>query len=175
MSRERELIANIQARRDYIENGNLTRTEALRHKRAIEAWEEELVALGGTVPPEPPRRKPSTGRYAPIYDASRRVRMESQDRATGRQANQGESVLAFHEDRGDRTPLCGQSLNDWTDPKTGIRYTSFWAQHGHGPVSCGKCANVSGEPRSYESLAEPQGDSVRTVSGGAFEMNRRRH
>jgi hypothetical protein len=26
-----------------------------------------------------------------------------------------------------------------------------------------------------EPLAEPQGDSVRTVSGGAFESNRRRH
>jgi hypothetical protein len=27
----------------------------------------------------------------------------------------------------------------------------------------------------FEPLAEPQGNSVRTVSGGAFEMNRRRH
>jgi hypothetical protein len=31
---------------------------------------------------------------------------------------------------------------------------------------------VSGEPTGYEALAKPQGDSLRTVSGGAFEMNR---
>jgi hypothetical protein len=31
------------------------------------------------------------------------------------------------------------------------------------------------EDSGSERLAEPQGDSVRTVSGGAFESNRRRH
>ena len=86
-----------------------------------------------------------------------------------------ETRLAFHEDKGDGTALCGQPANDWTDPKTGIHYRGVWRRHGPGPVSCGKCANVSGEARGYESLAEPQGESVRTVSGGAFEMDRRRH
>ena len=52
---------------------------------------------------------------------------------------------------------------------------SCGVRHGPGPVECGKCANISGEPTGYEPLAEPQGASVRTVSGGAFEMNRRRH
>jgi hypothetical protein len=51
----------------------------------------------------------------------------------------------------------------------------YWHRFGEGPVDCGKCANVSGEPTGYEPLAEPQGESVRTVSGGAFEMNRSRH
>ena len=68
----------------------------------------------------------------------------------------------------DRTPLLSateerQQLNDWTDPKTGKRWRSVWLRHGPGPVDCGKCANVSGELTGYERLAEPQGDSVRTV------------
>jgi hypothetical protein len=88
---------------------------------------------------------------------------------------EGENTLAMHEDGGDSTALCGQGLRDWTDPKTGIRWPSRWLGHGPGPVDCGKCANVSGESTGYERLAEPQGESVRTVSGGAFETNRRRH
>lgn len=31
------------------------------------------------------------------------------------------------------------------------------------------------EGQPFEPLAEPQGNSVRTVSGGGFETNRRRH
>jgi hypothetical protein len=88
---------------------------------------------------------------------------------------EGENTLAMHEDGGDSTALCGQGLRDWTDPKTGIRWPSRWLGHGPGPVDCGKCANISGEPTGYEPLAEPQGESVRTLSGGAFETNRRRH
>ena len=41
---------------------------------------------------------------------------------------------------------------------------------------CGHCLNDVG-PTGFgsEPLAEPQGESVRTVSGGGFETNRRRH
>jgi hypothetical protein len=41
---------------------------------------------------------------------------------------------------------------------------------------CGHCLNQTGLIGvGTQPLAEPQGNSVRTVSGGAFEMNRRRH
>jgi hypothetical protein len=41
---------------------------------------------------------------------------------------------------------------------------------------CGHCLNPTGPIGvGAEPLVEPQGNSVRTVSGGAFEMNRRRH
>jgi hypothetical protein len=72
MNRERELIANIRARRDYIKYTNLPLTEGQAHQRQIKAWERELVALGGTVPAEAPKPKPPTGHVA-IYHASRRV------------------------------------------------------------------------------------------------------
>ena len=44
-----------------------------------------------------------------------------------------------------------------------------------GLVDCGKCANNPNRDDRPEPLAEPQGESVRTVSGGAFETNRGRH
>jgi hypothetical protein len=87
---------------------------------------------------------------------------------------EGENALAMHEDRGDGTALCGQGLNDWKDPKTGIPRRSVWLRHGAGPVDCGRCANVSRVPTGYEPLADPQGESVQTVASGAFETNRRR-
>lgn len=65
MNRETELIANIQARRDYIRNANLTLTQRQAQQRQIKAWERELAHLGGTVPPEPPRSKATSERQAP--------------------------------------------------------------------------------------------------------------
>jgi hypothetical protein len=52
----RELIANITARRNYINtHGNLSLTEVNRHKRQIRAWERELENLGGEMPKNEPR------------------------------------------------------------------------------------------------------------------------
>jgi hypothetical protein len=126
----------------------------------------ELEARGETLEPE--RRTAPTRTEDKIYHAQHRVQM-------GSDGWEGENTLATHEDCGDGTALCGQALRDWTDPKTGKRWRVVWLRLGPGPVNCGKCANISGEPTGYEPLAEPQGESVRTVSGGAFEMSRRRH
>ena len=82
--------------------------------------------------------------------------------------------LSYHEDRGDGLPLCGQPLNPWTD-ENGVLRDVEWAPHGPGLVDCGKCANNPNRDDKPEPLAEPQGDSVRSVSGGGFETNRRRH
>jgi hypothetical protein len=82
-------------------------------------------------------------------------------------------TLCYHEDRGDGLPLCGQSLNPWTDDSGVLREVEC-APHGPGQVDCGKCANNPNRDDTPEPLAEPQGESVRTVSGGAFEMNRSR-
>jgi hypothetical protein len=51
-----------------------------------------------------------------------------------------------------------------TDNELAEHAVCGWCLHDTGPVGVG-----------VEPLNEPQGDSVRTVSGGAFEMNRRRH
>ena len=65
MSRERDLIANIQAGREYIKSANLTLTERQAQQRQIKAWERDLVELGGTVPPEAPKPKATPKRLAP--------------------------------------------------------------------------------------------------------------
>ena len=83
-------------------------------------------------------------------------------------------ILAVHEDRGDGTALCGQPLTSWMD-HDGTRHEVFWGRYAEGPVNCGRCARIAAETPGYEPLMEPQGDSVRTVSGGAFETNRQRH
>ena len=158
-----ELKADLREQRQWLAN-NPRDFRAGDYRRRISQLEADLETRGEALEPErpdaPTRRK--------IYDAQHRVQMTAE-------GWMGENTLSMHEDRGDGTALCGQGLNDWTDPKTGKRWRSVWLRHGPGPVDCGKCANVSGEPTGYEPLAEPQGVSVRTVSGGAYEMNRRRH
>lgn len=160
-----ELKANLRAEREYLESGPPAfRARASRNR--IRELEAALEARGEKLEPE---RKPIASRTAgKIYDAQHRVQMVGE-------GWEGENTLAMHEDRGDGTALCGQPLRDWTDPKTGKRWRSMWLRHGAGPVNCGKCAHVSGEPTGFETLAEPHGESVQTVSGGAFETNTRRH
>jgi hypothetical protein len=51
-----ELIANITARRDYINTcGGLSVAEVNRHERQIRAWERELEDLGGEMLKDEPR------------------------------------------------------------------------------------------------------------------------
>jgi hypothetical protein len=160
-----ELKAELRAESEYLESGPPAfRARASRSR--IRELEAALKARGEKLEPE---RKPNASTTArKIYHAQHRVQMTSV-------GWEGENTLAMHEDRGDGTALCGQPLRDWTDPRTGIRWRIVWSRHGPGPVDCGKCANISGESTGYEPLAEPHGESVRTVSGGAFETNRRRH
>ena len=160
-----ELKANVRAQLEWLA-GNPRDMRAQDVRRRVQEMKAELEARGETLEPE--RRTAPTRTESKIYYAQRRVQ-------GGADGWEGENTLAMHEDRGDGTPLCGQPIKDWTDPKTGKRWRVVWLRHGPGPVECGKCANISGEPTGYEPLAEPQGASVRTVSGGAFEMNRRRH
>lgn len=160
-----ELKAELREQRQWLAN-NPRDFRARDYRRRISALEAELEARGEKLEPE--RRGTPRRSETKIYQAQHRVQMVGE-------GWEGENTLAMHEDRGDGTPLCGQPLRDWTDPKTGMRWRSVWSRHGAGPVDCGKCANISGEPTGYEPLVEPQGDSVRTVSGGAFEMNPRRH
>jgi hypothetical protein len=160
-----ELRADLRAEREYLESGPPAfRAQASRNR--IRELEAALQSRGEKLEPE--RRPTPSGAVRRIYHAQHRVQLT----AVGWN---GENTLAMHEDRGDGTALCGQPLRDWTDPETGIRWRSVWLRYGPGPVDCGKCANVTEEPTGYEPLAEPQGESVRTVSGGAFETNRRRH
>jgi hypothetical protein len=159
-----ELKANLRAQLEWLaSNPRDMRAQGVR--RRVREMKAELEAHGETLEPE--RRTAPTSTERKIYHAQHRVQMGAEEWA--------ENTLAMHEDRGDGTALCGQQLKDWTDPRTGKRWRSVWLRHGPGPVDCGRCANISGEPTGYEPLAEPQGESVRTVSGGAFETNRRRH
>ena len=50
----------------------------------------------------------------------------------------GPASLTAHADRGDGTPRRGQPPRDWTDPTTGVRYTSAYVVV-QGRVTCGKC------------------------------------
>jgi hypothetical protein len=159
-----ELKANLRAQLEWLVS-HPTGMRAQSVKRRVQEMKAELEARGEKLEPE--RRSAPTRTERKIYYAQQRVQMVAE-------GWEGENTLAMHEDRGDGTALCGQQLRDWTDPE-GKRWRSVWLRHGPGRVECGKCANVSGEPTGYEPLAEPQGDSVRTVSGGAFEMNPRRH
>jgi len=158
-----ELKADLREQRQWLMN-NPRDFRVRDYKRRISEIEAELEARGEPLEPPPKRGREANRRK--IYQAQHTVQMT----AVGWE---GENTLAMHEDRGDGTALCGQGLTDWTDPKTGIRWRSVWLRHSPGPVDCGRCANASSELTGYEPLVEPQGDSVRTVSGGAFEMNRR--
>jgi hypothetical protein len=163
-----DLIADLRAEREYLKSGPPAfRARASRNR--IRELEAALAARGEMVEPEAGPSASTSQRK--IYHAEHRVQMT----AAGWEGKTVESTLATHEDRGDGTGLCGQGLRDWTDPNTGVRWRMVWSPQGPGPVTCGRCANASGEPTGYEPLAEPQGESVRTVSGGAFETNRRRH
>lgn len=160
-----ELKADLREHREWVAN-NPRDFRVRDYKQRISQIEAELEARGEELEPLPKRTHQA--RRPTIYHAQHRVQMAAD-------GWEGENTLAMHEDRGDGTALCGQPLGDWTDPKTGKRWHSAWAGHGPGPVDCGKCATVSGELAGHEPLVEPQGASVTTVSGGAVEMNRRRH
>lgn len=159
-----ELKADLRALLEWLASSS-SGTRAQDARRRVREMKTELEARGETLEPE--RRSAPTRTERKIYVAQRRVQMVAD-------GWEGDNTLAMHEDSGDGAALCGQQLRDWTDP-TGKRWRIVWLRHGPGPVDCGRCANISGEPTGYEPLAEPQGESVRTVSGGAFEMNRRGH
>ena len=161
-----ELRANLRARREWAASATgWRRRDALRDIREME---DELRARGELPEPEPPRPQ-LVSRPKGVYRTTHRVKMH-----TVGTPPDDDPGLCFHEDRGDGVALCGQPLKPWVDESGALRDVE-WAQFGEGPVDCGKCANISGAVVGYEPLAEPQGESVRTVSGGAFEMNRDRH
>ena len=160
-----ELRVNLRARREWLHTAiGWRRRDALREIREME---DELEARGELPEPEPPERPKApqpNGYYTP-----QRLKMHTVDTPPD-----DDPKLCYHEDRGAGLPLCGQPLNPWTD-ENGILREVEWAPHGPGLVDCGKCLNNPNRDDRPVPLAEPQGDSVRTVSGGAFEMNRSRH
>jgi hypothetical protein len=160
-----ELRANLRARRDYAATVSSRRLKSAL--RSIVEMEAELEARGE--PPEPEPSKPEQAPQPKGYYTSQRLWMH-----TVNTPPDDEPTLCYDEDRGDGLPLCGQPLNPWTD-ENGVLRDVEWAPHGPGLVDCGKCANNPNRDDRPEPLAEPQGQSVRSVSGGAFEMNRSRH
>ncbi|MFZ0976590.1 MAG: hypothetical protein WAN22_30500 [Solirubrobacteraceae bacterium] len=160
-----ELRVNLRARREWARTAiGWRRRDALREIREME---DALEARGEPPEPEPPERPKApqpNGYYTP-----QRLKMHTVDTAPD-----DDPQLCYHEDRGDGLPLCGQPLNPWTD-ENGVLREVEWAAHGPGLVDCGKCLNNPNRDDRPVPLAEPRGDSVRTVSGGAFEMNRSRH
>jgi hypothetical protein len=160
-----ELRVNLRARREYAATLSGWRLKSAR--RSIVEMEQELESRGE--PPEPEPAKPKRASQPKGYYTSQRLKMH-----TVNTPPDDEPTLCYHEDRGDGLPLCGQALNPWTD-ENGVPQDVEWAPHGPGPVDCGKCANNPNRDDSPQPLAEPQGESVRTVSGGAFETNRGRH
>jgi hypothetical protein len=167
-----ELKANLQAKREWLTTASKRDLRYRRVKREVHELEAELAALGDMLEAPKPRRSEAPRRK--IYHATHRIQMQTVDWPAPGEIDE-DGPLCFHEDRGDGMPACGQPLRTWTDFKTDTMYPTYWLRFGAGPVDCGKCANVTGAVLGYEPLAEPQGDSVRTVPGGAFEMNRRRH
>ena len=159
------LRANLRARREHAATVSGWRLKSAL--RSIVEMEDELEARGE--PPEPKPSKPKKASQPKGYHTAQRLKMH-----TVNTPPDDEPTLCYHEDRGDGLPLCGQPLNPWTD-KNGARRDVEWAPHGPGEVDCGTCANNPSRDDGPEPLAEPQGESVRTVSGGAFEMNRSRH
>ena len=160
-----ELRANLRAQRDHAASvSGWRRKSALR---TVVEMENELEVRGETPEAEPP--KPKHASQPKGYHTPQRLKMH-----TVNTPPDDASTLCYHEDRGDGLPLCGQPLNPWMD-KNGVLRDVEWAPHGSGLVDCGKCANNRNRDDRPEPLAEAQGESVRTVSGGAFEMNRSRH
>ena len=165
-----ELKADLLALIDWL-TANPHDPRAADFKRQVREMRAELEARGETLqvpkPPEPQRGSvPNTS-----YRAVHRVQMLT---VGDERPDEPPDILAVHEDRGDGTALCGQPLTSYMD-RDGTRHDVFWARYGEGPVNCGRCARIAAETPGYEPLMEPQGESVRTVSGGAFETNRRRH
>jgi hypothetical protein len=74
------------------------------------------------------------------YQAAQRIQI----RSIPDQANE----LAYHEDRGDGTPLCGQANKDWEGRPM------HDAQVEAGTVTCARCAQIVGEQRRAEADAE---------------------
>ena len=160
-----ELRTNLRALREHAAT-----VSGWRRKSALQSiveMEDELEARGE--PPEPEPSKPKQASRPKGYYTRQRLKMH-----TVNTPPDDEPTLCYHEDRGDGLPLCGQPLNPWTD-ENGVVRDVEWAPHGPGAVDCGKCANNPNRDDTPEPLAEPHGESVRTVSGGAFEMNRSRH
>jgi hypothetical protein len=166
-----ELKATLLAQREWLTTTSKRDLRYRRVKQEVREMEAELAARGEAVEtPQPRRVQARSG----VYHATHRVQLQTVDWPAPGELDE-DSPLCFHENRGDGMPACGQPLRTWTDFKTDTTYETYWARYGAGPVDCGKCANVTGAARGYEPLAEPQGESVRTVSRGAFEMNRKRH
>jgi hypothetical protein len=160
-----ELRANLRAEREHAATVSGWRRKSAR-QRIVEI-EAELEARGELAEPEP--ATPKRGPQPKGYHTPQRLKMHTVDTPPD-----DDSTLCYHEDRGDGMPLCGQPLNPWTD-ENGVLREVEWAPHGSGVVDCGKCANNPNRDDRPEPLAEPQGESARTVSGGGFETNRSRH
>jgi hypothetical protein len=76
------------------------------------------------------------------YQAARRIQI----RSVPDQPND----LAFHEDRGDGTPLCGQVNKDWEG------LTMHYADAGGGTVTCERCAQIVNEESRAKVDAEAE-------------------
>ena len=76
------------------------------------------------------------------YQAARRIQI----RSIPDQPNE----LAYHEDRGDGTPLCGQVNKDWEGR------TMHYAHAGTGAVTCERCAQIVNEHQRAEADAEAE-------------------
>lgn len=73
------------------------------------------------------------------YQAAQRIQI----RSVPDQPNE----LAYHEDRGDGRPLCGQSNRDWEGR------TMHYAEVEAGTVTCERCAQVVNEQQAAEAEA----------------------
>lgn len=162
-----ELRANLRALREHAKTVSGWRQKSAL--RTIAEMQDELAARGEPPEPEPERSTSKSASQPKGYHTPQRLKMH-----TVNTPPDDDPGLCYHEDRGDGLPLCGQPLNPWTD-ENGVLRNVEWAPHGSGLVDCGKCANNPNRDDRPEPLAEPQGESVRTVPGGAFEMNRSRH
>ena len=72
--------------------------------------------------------------------------------------------LAYHEDAGDGTPLCGQVNRDWSGR------TMHYAEAGPGTVTCARCGQIVDEHRRAQSQAEA--DSTRKAEEDAARAER---
>lgn len=165
--------ALIRYKQEWIDGAPRWDRRRREEERLVRELKAELKGLGGTLETRKRASPKKAGKVTPLYNATHRVRHHT----IGTPPDPDETIKdfpRFHEDGGDGTPLCGTPLTTWHD-KDGVKHDTDWQRYGPGPVQCGSCANRTSTPVSttYEPLE--QGDSVRTVSGGAFEMNRRRH
>jgi hypothetical protein len=77
------------------------------------------------------------------YQAARRIQIRS--------IPDTPNELAYHEDRGDGTPLCGQLNKDWEGRPV------HYAQVEAGDVTCERCAQILDEDRRAKADADAEG------------------